>query len=577
MGAKRAHVGDRRGDDLLAGLRVDDRDGGVDGGRAGRASDGVLETPIISATAPSNRLTIVPLVLVSVPDAKRLGDERELAVVEAASAGLLVGGSVTTPFGEVRVTSSPRVPSGNRPASTGGGRDGAPSDSIDSCRSRRTATLRPVERNGDRPPTVYAPVVPRYLCVTDDPGLGSGTVFGGPGGPAEQPTDRLGTAPRCVAVTERVRPGRQGRSAVEHVLGGGGDARRVRTDQLRPTGLHRLHALGELAQDEHRHAKRRGLLLDPSGVAEHDGRGGQQAAERRVGQRVRDQDARVVAERPVDLGPHRGVGVRGRTQRRSGCSSTTCRTASRMRSSGCPPVLPPVRGDEHQAGRPAVTSSSTSASRGSVSGSRRAATACAASTTVLPASTIALARNPVGDERRHGARGRGQMQIREHADEAAIRLFGKGSRQGLPDRSPASRCTSGTRRQNATSPPTSTDVVSPWTTTAAGRWASTIWSSAGARSATSSACSPLRRSSSSSRSGRQPEGGQGVGDHRRVLPGRDDYRSSHARAAQRLDERSHLDGLGSGPDHDEHGRWREGIGRFMDHGDDIAGVPMIVM
>ena len=144
------------------------------------------------------------------------------------------------------------------------------------------------------------------------------------------------------------------------------------------------------------------------------------------------------------------------------------------------------------------------ASRGSLGGTSCAATASTASTTVLPIrstrSGSTCSRSSASAARRVGAR------CRSATTPISLRLASSGNgEERSPERSPASRCTSGIRRHIATRPPTSTDVVSPCTTTAAERSRTSTSSRAGASSATSSTCSPERRSRSIATSGRSPK------------------------------------------------------------------------
>ena len=96
-----AHVGDRRRDDLVAGLRVDGRDRGVDRRRAGGAGVGVLDAPSHSAKRVSSSLTKRPWA-VSVPVAMAAASSVDLLLAEGPAGGVLVGGQCIFCGGRLR-------------------------------------------------------------------------------------------------------------------------------------------------------------------------------------------------------------------------------------------------------------------------------------------------------------------------------------------------------------------------------------------------------------------------------------------------------------------------------------------
>ena len=126
---------------------------------------------------------------------------------------------------------------------------------------------------------------------------------------------------------------------------------------------------------------------------------------------------------------------------------------------------------------------------------------------------------------RRGQRRRRQVQRGDLARPAA-RLASSGNGESRsPERSPASRCTTGMRRQNAASAPARLVVVSPCTITAAGVRSANSSSSCRIISVSSSGWLPVTRSSGRRTSGFRPNAVERLGHHRRVLAAGDQYRA----------------------------------------------------
>ena len=134
----------------------------------------------------------------------------------------------------------------------------------------------------------------------------------------------------------------------EDGLGLGDDPVRLGADERQRPGVDALVALGALARDEHGHAERGRLLLDPAGVGDDHRRLRHQPGERRVGERLGADDVRVDGERLAELRAHERIRMERHDEAHLGMRGR--QPPDRVGDTAEPavPVLPPVGGDDDE-------------------------------------------------------------------------------------------------------------------------------------------------------------------------------------------------------------------------------------
>ena len=136
---QRPHVGDRRGDDLVARLRVDRRDRAVHGRRARRAGIRVLDAERARRIPFSNVLTNRPLVLVSVPVLMTSVSASISLLAEGSTRCVLIGRQLQDSFCRSCSTLASMTPRYWTVASAGRVSTRIPDDDVDDARARVAA------------------------------------------------------------------------------------------------------------------------------------------------------------------------------------------------------------------------------------------------------------------------------------------------------------------------------------------------------------------------------------------------------------------------------------------------------
>ena len=225
-----------------------------------------------------------------------------------------------------------------------------------------------------------------------------------------------------------------------------------------------LGALGRLAGDQHRLAQRRRLLLDAAGVGDHQVGTAQQAANGGITERLGQQHVVEAGRRSVRTSRTCGLGCIGRTKRTSGSRGESGDALGDPRQAVAP-VLAPVGGHHHDPAIAVVQRLQLRLAKLTVIPEPSAR----ASMPVLPVTKIC----PTGtSSRTRSARlgGRGEVQARDARDQLPVELLGERRQVVAPVRRPASTCITGMRRWKAESAADIAELVSPWTSTAAGRF-----------------------------------------------------------------------------------------------------------